>query len=613
LILDANTVKKKQRFFTLIVTKSFLKSVYYCIASTPLSNRAKFYFILLLFLFNLDNFIITLPKLKQIIKTIMLSKIKRSICTGKNMSVTFTGWKADKKKNVLLKITNRVQRLELDSEKIIRFDVKKVYPFLSIFSGFKSKEVSLSTRGDKKLSLHSSNEAHVRIVGEYNKRLLKDLNIGVPPWSEARGLENTITIDGVFLHNLSISPACEVLTFIILNYEGMHPFLHRLIPLEFLIHVADELRPLNKTKNILLFLNSITGRSGKFSSKNIKKFTYTTDSKSKNNLSPSVVRTNSATLYPANLLIDAKNRLMNFTALDPRYHFVSHLHKYLYFGNLNDSEALTYVDDCEIVKLKDNVVYLPVNNVSNWFHLIMEGVLSLIFKLNNVNYSDILLLNKESPKQFKELLQFVGFNNFYELESNKVYQLQSIVSFEVATSIVDGFENNSDLNSFSISQNALLTANSFFQEEIKTRNLLDENTFPKKIMVLRSGGIRGLINRKEIETFGISQGFQVIIPEKNTFLQQLLFFNQASEIILEGGSSMANLIFCQKGTKVTYLCSEVTSDYKLMSTICDLLGLEINVVSGKSLNFIKNNSSSIYGIFHSNFRVNPKLILPFID
>jgi hypothetical protein len=132
-------------------------------------------------------------------------------------------------------------------------------------------------------------------------------------------------------------------------------------------------------------------------------------------------------------------------------------------------------------------------------------------------------------------------------------------------------------------------------------------------MVLRSGNIRGLINRKEIETFGISRGFRIIFPENETFIQQLLLFNQASEIVLEGGASLANLIFCQKGTKVTYLCSEITADYKLMSTICDFLGLEINIVSGKSLNLIKNNSSSIYSFFHSSYRVNPRLILPFTD
>ena len=94
-------------------------------------------------------------------------------------------------------------------------------------------------------------------------------------------------------------------------------------------------------------------------------------------------------------------------------------------------------------------------------------------------------------------------------------------------------------------------------------------------------------------------------------MDQIRYFFHANEIVLEGGAVMANLIFCREGTKITYLCSNITGDYNLIASICNLLGLDLDIVTGKSAPPFKLNYSSIYDVFHSSYRINPKLLKSF--
>ena len=134
---------------------------------------------------------------------------------------------------------------------------------------------------------------------------------------------------------------------------------------------------------------------------------------------------------------------------------------------------------------------------------------------------------------------------------------------------------------------------------------------PKKLLVLRNGSTRGLTNRKEVEDFYVSKGFCVIISENLAIVDQINYFLNADEIVLEGGAVMANLIFCREGTKITYLCSNITSDFNLIADVCNSLGLDLDIIAGQPASIFKSNYSSIYDIFHSNYRINPKLLKSF--
>jgi hypothetical protein len=396
-----------------------------------------------------------------------------------------------------------------------------------------------------------------------------------------------------------------------MNYRSLHNNLIKYFPVKYILHVLDQIKTLDVIDNIALIRTSLSGNSNDSITRKVQKITYTIDSKSKNDYLPSLFKVNSVTLFPQGIFVDAKGKLINEVSLDLRHHFCAHLSNHLYASNSNKFEALLYTKDCEIVKIKNDVFRVPCNPTSNWLHLIFEGILPLICNLEMIDKTDRVLILHKYPKQLIELLQFIGFKSFYKLDENKCYFLESLVTLDSGAKIIDSLAGNQDINNFSISKKALLTTYSFFQKKIKDLDSVEKRIFPKKIAVLRKGNFRGLSNRQEIEAFCVSNDFKLIYPEDETFLLQMLFFNRANEILLEGGAAMANLIFCKRGTKVTYLCSETTANYQLTSMICDSLGLKLKIVPGKISNLIENKSHSIYEFFHSSYSVNTKRIYPY--
>ena len=59
-----------------------------------------------------------------------------------------------------------------------------------------------------------------------------------------------------------------------------------------------------------------------------------------------------------------------------------------------------------------------------------------------------------------------------------------------------------------------------------------------------------IVNEKEIKSFLISQGFDIIKPYEFNFLDQVNIFSRLKFIISLCGSGLANICFCKKKTKI---------------------------------------------------------------
>jgi capsular polysaccharide biosynthesis protein len=189
------------------------------------------------------------------------------------------------------------------------------------------------------------------------------------------------------------------------------------------------------------------------------------------------------------------------------------------------------------------------------------------------------------------------------LDAHKIYSIDSLVTFNSSIKIIDSLSNDQDLNQFSISKKALIFAHHHFQKMIGVAYVNEKMAFPKKVLVLRKGKVRGLIDRENIKNYCVANGYHTIYPEDESVKAQIGYFFTANDIVLEGGAAMANLIFCKEGTKITYLCSNITQNYRLVSTICNLLGLRLEVIVGESVPKINFRATSIYDIFHSSYQI----------
>ena len=83
-----------------------------------------------------------------------------------------------------------------------------------------------------------------------------------------------------------------------------------------------------------------------------------------------------------------------------------------------------------------------------------------------------------------------------------------------------------------------------------------KKSFPKKILIRRSGKTRGIANFDELETALKERGWSVLDLEGLSFSDQIALFAGASHIVAEHGAALTNLLWCRPGCQVLELCAE---------------------------------------------------------
>jgi hypothetical protein len=90
----------------------------------------------------------------------------------------------------------------------------------------------------------------------------------------------------------------------------------------------------------------------------------------------------------------------------------------------------------------------------------------------------------------------------------------------------------------------------------------------------------GCQNREELEEFFATEGFEVVYPERYSFLEQVAMFRDADYIIAEGGSAPHNSLFSQPGTKLMYISALMKpGNNHWQRRIADLRGLHYRHVT----------------------------------
>lgn len=80
-----------------------------------------------------------------------------------------------------------------------------------------------------------------------------------------------------------------------------------------------------------------------------------------------------------------------------------------------------------------------------------------------------------------------------------------------------------------------------------------ERATPHKIYLRRDSAVRSVTNESEISEILFANGYVAVEPEKMTFLEQVILFANAIEIVAPSGAALANAIFCRPNTKICIL------------------------------------------------------------
>lgn len=116
-------------------------------------------------------------------------------------------------------------------------------------------------------------------------------------------------------------------------------------------------------------------------------------------------------------------------------------------------------------------------------------------------------------------------------------------------------------------------------------------TKKRRIFVSRKNDInkRILQNRQVTEELLQEFGFEVITPETMSFSEQIKIFSECEIVVGESGAGMANVIFCEPGTKILEIQPENFFEGWIRATSM-LMALEWNVYFAKC---IENNEGYI--------------------
>lgn len=102
-----------------------------------------------------------------------------------------------------------------------------------------------------------------------------------------------------------------------------------------------------------------------------------------------------------------------------------------------------------------------------------------------------------------------------------------------------------------------------------------------KIYLKRNSQVRRLLNAEELEIYLKSQGFELVEPEKLSFLEQVKLFSQASCIVGPTGAAFANLIFAPSGSRIVVLMGKhPDASYDYWNNIAKAVGLQVECLLG---------------------------------
>ena len=111
------------------------------------------------------------------------------------------------------------------------------------------------------------------------------------------------------------------------------------------------------------------------------------------------------------------------------------------------------------------------------------------------------------------------------------------------------------------------------------------HALPKKIFIRRNSANRKCENSVQIEKLLLDRDYVLVEPEKLTFLQQVILFNNAQEIISPSGAALANVIFCKPGTRIVILMAKhQRMIYKYWSSMLATFQLRFFYMFGNIIN-----------------------------
>ena len=263
-----------------------------------------------------------------------------------------------------------------------------------------------------------------------------------------------------------------------------------------------------------------------------------------------------------------------------------------------------YYDNHYIEIIESGIHFLKDHSL-NYFHWLVECLprLLLINQIPEAKHLPLLIDANIIPQQV-DALKLITENKrkFILLMRKNCYLINTLYYPSQLSVIHDNLHSPMNPGKDVVySPLALNYVRGFFQKKMGMQNSVGF----RKLYISRKGSpYRNIINEEEVEQLMLSNGFEIVFPEKLSFIAQLKLFSQTKVVIGQSGAGMANLLFVPKDCKILlFMSDDKQTNLHIFHAFCDALGLTMQYLIGKSK---KNNS------MHSHFEISLKLLADYL-
>lgn len=289
--------------------------------------------------------------------------------------------------------------------------------------------------------------------------------------------------------------------------------------------------------------------------------------------------------------------------------------------------------DIHYEKLEDTKYYLNFCYSGNdcYFHLIFETLLhifkflTLESKFNNKN-TTILINRGINPgsggdiiydvlkKLFKTKIMCVDLNTKIEVENLIIPNMNFNYNYEIQK--IPKYIKNQNIFYIDYHNLKLLRNHIFLIFKIKPER-------KKNIYIKRNSQLRKIININDLNDLIQKYNFEIFEPEKHSFQEQIKYYSQINSLVLQGGSSIANIMFIPEGSTVYYILSDsIFINEKILTFIEELninlikikvtpiyqniIDINNNIIAlyQSDLFLNRNNLNSLHNFFNELFKTN---------
>jgi hypothetical protein len=288
-------------------------------------------------------------------------------------------------------------------------------------------------------------------------------------------------------------------------------------------------------------------------------------------------------------------------AANPAFSFVAGHQGVVVGSPANLGAAAVLVPKSEVLVIPQGIL-LSSRADANWFHWLIETLPKLLYLDSEVPSDIPVIISDRIPDTAKESLGLLTDRTIIELSPSVATRVGNLYVCSPVLFHPDPVEFHLNPVTNTINIEALV----WLREKILAKAKLAQSEIRSStsIYMARSSGARSLVNSRRVATTLRGFGFVFHDPGQMSFIEQVIAFHSANTIVMVGGASMANLIFCSEGAAAVILGSTLNNGYRMPGILGGVAGAKVLTFSGRPIGNLF--LSSYLKKLHANYKISIK-------